>query len=482
MMNKYQFDRYIKSEVESIDFDGGLEAWEQFDAGRTQEPKPAVGYFRKLWKPIAVAASVSVFCGLLLHQSLINETTSLTDSTFVNVEQGDSKTSLDITEDGDDSEQAIHLTTITQKVNESEITQKVSEDVKQVGVTESTDTYVNAKQANSDNLLASSKAVDTHTVAQTTSTIAPPHYLTLPTKSKRLTQRSQTSYQVADLSSNERHGSTDTNLKSNIPSTITAVPLYKERINAALWLPSIPSDALATNIPAMRDFSLDLDDSLIDTKRHKLKFFGELSIGNRAAGKQAIVGVAIHNDSWSIETGLGLNQKGNQGRKHIDVVDSNIEDYKEVHRYTFAQRLNAIIPVRIRKRLGKRHAILVGVQGSYNLTNQVDIMSTIPVRGNSLSGNVGGGFGASEINLYDINYKYSNINNAINSYALVSANRLNLDLTAGYEFNFDRVALGVTVRKPVFSTWKVSRELSSPTSFKITEQSNVNISLKYYLG
>ncbi len=468
MMNKYQFDKFIKSEVESIDFDGGLEAWEQFDASRTHTTQPTVSYFRRLRLPLAIAASVSVFCGLLLHKSLVESTDTFADEVLVNTVIANPQVQpVQSDEVSNASGQVSHQHT-THPVVAIETGQHTTP-TPVIPQQRSLTAEVNQEHQST----RISEQIVPH---QQEPVMSHPQYLAQSTAPQSHVKQSANISRVAQAYSEQSSSSPIATPERNLYTAV--VPAV--RLQSALYLPSLTTrDALVMHT---QEHALDLLDNIVNIDKRKLKLFGELTVGNRNAGSQAIIGVAISNDSWSIETGIGLNQKGNKTRNYHDVVQSDIEDFEEVHRYTFAQRLNTIIPLRIRKRLGKRHAILVGVQGNYNLTNQVDIMSTVPVRTPSVGINAGGGFSESEVDFFDINYKYTNLNKVINSYALVSANRLNLDLTAGYELNFDRIALGVNVRRPVFSTFRVSRDATSLTRFQITEQTNVNLSLKYYLG
>jgi hypothetical protein len=138
-----------------------------------------------------------------------------------------------------------------------------------------------------------------------------------------------------------------------------------------------------------------------------------------------------------------------------------------------------IAPLRIKKRIWNRHNIIVGAQGSYNFNNQVDIESVVPNVTPQFGPGTSTGVFTSEIDYGREVYRYNNIGSAANAYSVVTSRRLNLDVIAGYELDLSRVSIGVTMAKPVFSSFSITDGIDGPVLFNILENPNVSLSLKY---
>lgn len=449
-MNKYQFDRFVKSEVDSINYDGAEQAWEAFEANqadKTTVPPAVVSSRPKFsFSPLLAAASVAILIGVVLHQSMTS-TEDVIDNTTFAVE---STPTLDTDMQADTHE----IVPITEKmvVVENIMTSPKPVEVQAPAVTELTkESVVTAVKRRTSTKQTFASSTTNSIVKNTPST--PVKFVTrvqniLPT----------TAHQAVAIAE-----SNTTNRSIAPVQTSDLLPRLNPR--------EIEQPVEFASVPTYID--------IIENKK-RISLFGEIGIGNKQAGTRLITGISIPMNSWSIETGAGVNFKGNRALFFKDNLESEVfNDFDEFHDYTFTQKVNVVLPVRIKKRIWKKHHIIAGVRGAFNLTNQVKVESIVP-RATPQFGQptTGIGVGGSEVDLSAENYRYTNITTASNSFSTVKSNRFNVDILAGYEYDLSRFSIGVSMAKPVFSSFKVLGADGSVRA-NIIENPSVNVSLKY---
>lgn len=433
-MNKYHFDRFIKSEIESIAYDGAEKAWDEFEMNSLIE-KRTNSYFYYLM-PVLVAASITIIMGVLLHQSMTQQ----------------------------------HINAVNPEL-------ALAGDQVDLSIT-------NLLESTSPNL----SKVEKHP----TSTSDPIDELTS-IETKSINDNSEQSYLpesnvnpvIVDKDHTRfLHSVDDITLegsRKHVPSIQSDGSHHHPRSIVPLKLPNLISILKFGNLEISPEFAnKEVEMTLIHPKR-ELHIFGEFGIGNNQSGSRLITGLSIPMNTWSIEAGIGLNAKYNRSLFFNQEIESiSHKDFNEYHDYTFTQKLNIILPIRVKKRVWRKHSIVTGIQGVFNLTNQVDIESVVPQTTRQYQPGFSNGIG-SAVDFSREVYKYNNITSASNSYSVVNANRFNLDVLAGYEFDLNQFSIGGTFSKPVFSIFQVSRTVDSPVQANILENSSFNISLKYRL-
>ncbi len=477
-MNNKEFDQFLRNEVDSVNFGGGEQAWEQFAAAQVdQQIKSEVeaiqypdgemawrqfsgqdsgeGSSRRpfaYWKPLVAAASIAILVGVMLHHSL-------------NV--------------GPDNLHTSEIATSSEQLKTGNTPERDTAPFQ----TETSIEVIadNNEQLNATIAIQESTTETRQIITQEQTTFAQANSLLNTTVNHKKTSFHSTKAPESIVSNPLEIIQTVASTKENLNSTTEQKPIITPNNNALVTsvslLPTIGVRELEQSI-AFTSVEKLLD--IQPVKKRRFNIFGELGIGNHQSGLRLITGVSVPMNSWSVETGVGVMNKSNRPMFFSHEIDSDIfPDFEEYHDYTFIQKVTMIVPLRIKKRIWKRHNIIVGAQGSYNFSNQVDIESIVPNTTPQFGTGTSTGSFTPQIDYGKEVYRYNNIGSAANAYSVVTSKRLNLDIIAGYELDLSRVSIGVSMAKPVFSSFSVTDGVDGPVLFNILENPNVSLSLKY---
>lgn len=442
MKNSHDFDKFLRNEINSIDYDGADQAWESFASGVGADVLMYNGKknYISLTRYLSLAL---IFFGCLGLYAFVN---------FDNVED----TSFQ------DREIKTIQNNLIQPVSPSKIELRRP---------------VDPVNEESNKVNGPTDVVPSVTPNVNVAPSGPMASMVLPVEKEEeivttIASLSNPVPQNRKLLVNNTANNTELIVTQ---STLAAQVANQDNTPAELEnIPSLPMLALENMEYDHRPLMGKFGQVLIPIKKRSIRIFGEVGISNQNAGVKLLAGISVPlANTVDVEFGAGINSRiGDSDIFTFNFQSQELPNYEAEHTYAFSQLINFMAPVRIKKQF-KKHSVLVGGKIVRNVTNSVKLNTSTPYR-SFASGN-------SDIKIADVTYFYQNSRTSVNNYSVVSSPEWNFELTGGYEYQAGRFGIGVQVSKPVAPSFKLFSKQDANVIYQAKTPFNFGVNLKYYI-
>ncbi len=434
MKSNHNFDKFIRDQINGIDYNGAEQAWEAFSQGVGAE---AINYTPKggdiIWtRRLSLILALVGLTAMYAFFSI--------DDSAVLIEQEPSKLEL---HEGFDNE----TLPVGPQIPETK-------EIPATPLQASVETKSNADNKVVQNSQEKVKTILSrhNTAILSDQSVALQNETTIPIVTKHSQVAELTDKVIASVSSEKV-------IEHNQP-TVDAITFLPTGVSPNLeHSASLPMDGKFGQI-------------LIPLRKKPVRMFSELGLSNQNAGVRLIAGVNVPMGNWSFETGAGFNFKIKEENLFSikNQAQSDIELASE-HDFTFSQLVNFVAPVRI-KRHFKKHNFHVGGQIVRNVTNNIQIESSVTKRLTS-----------QEVRVVDFTYLYQNHSTAnhVHSYTVAKSTDWNFEASLGYEYQSGKFGLGVILTKPIAPSFRLFSNDQQDLLHTVNLPVNFGINLKYFI-